>query len=115
MAETYLMHAARYVELNPVRAKLCRVPWRWPWSSAAAHLAGRDDELVRVRPLLERVGSWREFLSEGVSAEEAELFRQHERTGRPLGQSRFLDCLEKALGRTVRPIKPGPKVKKKES
>jgi putative transposase len=40
MDERYLRRAARYVELNPVRAKLCRVPWRWRWSSAAAHVAG---------------------------------------------------------------------------
>ena len=52
MDERYLLRAARYVELNPVRAKLCRVPWRWRWSSAAAHVAGRDDGLVRVAPLL---------------------------------------------------------------
>jgi putative transposase len=42
-----------------VRAKLCRVPWRWRWSSAAAHLAGEDDGVVRVAPLLERVKDWR--------------------------------------------------------
>ena len=109
------MRGARYVGLNPVRARLCRVPRRWPWSSAAAHLAGQDDELVRVGALPERVGSWREFFSEGVCAQEAKLFQHHERTGRPLGPSRLLDRLEKALGRTVRPIKPGPKVKKQES
>ena len=40
MDDRYLLRAARYVELNPVRARLCRVPWRWRWSSAAAHLAG---------------------------------------------------------------------------
>lgn len=28
----------KYVELNPVRAKLCRKPWRYAWSSAAAHV-----------------------------------------------------------------------------
>jgi putative transposase len=30
--------AAKYVELNPVRAKICRLPWRYKWSSAAAHI-----------------------------------------------------------------------------
>ena len=55
MDERYLLRAARYGELNPVRAKLCRVPWRWRWSSVAAHVAGRDDGVVCVSPLLERV------------------------------------------------------------
>jgi putative transposase len=111
MDERYLMRAARYVELNPVRAKLCRAPWRWPWSSAAAHMAGKDDGLVRVRPLLERAGDWRDFLSEGLAADEVELFRCHERTGRPLGEARFLERIEKTLKRVIRPRKRGPRPK----
>ncbi len=114
MDERYLMRAARYVELNPVRAKLCRAPWRWAWSSAAAHVVGKDDGLVCVRPLLQRAGDWRAFLSEGLEADEAELFRHHERTGRPLGQARFLDRIEKTLGRVIRPHKRGPKPKNAE-
>ncbi|MCL5281152.1 MAG: transposase, partial [Planctomycetes bacterium] len=78
--EAYLRRAARYVELNPVRAKLCRVPWRWPWSSAAAHVAGQDDGVVRVAPLLERVKDWRAYLREPREAAEEELWRRHERT-----------------------------------
>jgi putative transposase len=100
------------VELNPVRAKLCRVPWRWRWSSAAAHVAGRDDGLVRVAPLLERVKDWREYLTEPLEAEEEQLWRRHERTGRPLGEPAFLDRIERLLGRIVRPAKRGPKPKR---
>jgi len=111
MDERYLLRAARYVELNPVRAKLCRAPWRWRWSSAAAHVAGRDDGLVRVTPLLKRVKDWREFLMETLEADEAELLRCHERTGRPLGKPAFLDRVEATLGRIVRPAKRGRKPK----
>jgi len=114
MDERYLLRAARYVELNPVRAGLCRVPWRWPWSSAAAHVAGRDDGVVRVAPLLERVNDWREFLTEAGEAE-AELWRRHERTGRPLGEPAFLDRIEALLGRIVRPAKRGPKPKRRKN
>ena len=114
MDERYLLRAARYVELNPVRAKLCRAPWRWRWSSAAAHVAGRDDGVVRVGPLLERVKDWREFPAQAMEADEVELMRSHERTGRPLGESRFLDRIEKTLGRIVRPAKPGRKPKRRE-
>ena len=109
MDEPHLLLAARYVELNPVRARLHRVPWRWRWSSTAAHLKGKDDALCRVAPLLERVSDWREFLGEGVGEEEAELLRSRERTGRPLGDARFIARLERLLGRVLRPGKPGPK------
>jgi putative transposase len=111
--ECYLRRAARYVELNPVRAKLCRVPWRWRWSSAAAHVGGGADGLVHVAPLLERVKNWREYLLEPLEAQE-ELWRLHERTGRPLGEPAFLDRIEGILGRSVRPAKRGPKPKRQE-
>ena len=42
MDEDHLLTAARYVELNPVRAGLVQAPSRYRWSSAAAHLRGRD-------------------------------------------------------------------------
>ena len=62
MDETHLVHAARYVALNPVRAGLCARAGDWAWSSATAHLAGEDDELARVRPLLDRIGDFAAFL-----------------------------------------------------
>ena len=114
MDERHLMLAARYVELNPVRAKLCRVPWRWRWSSAAAHIAGRNDGLVDVAPLLGRVDDWREYLAVGLAPEQAALLRQHERTGRPLGRAAFLRRLETRLGRVLRKKTPGRKLKSKQ-
>ena len=47
MDEPYLLAAARYVELNPLRARLVGSAAEWPWSSAG-DLWGRDDPLVKV-------------------------------------------------------------------
>ncbi len=46
--ESYLLELARYVVLNPVRAKLVRRPRRWPWSSyrATAGQAATPDFLT---------------------------------------------------------------------
>jgi putative transposase len=33
----YLLEVCRYVDLNPVRARMMRDPGRWPWSSYRAH------------------------------------------------------------------------------
>ena len=54
MDEERLMTAARYGASNPVRARLVQRAEDWRWSSGAAHLAGRDDDLVSVAPLLDR-------------------------------------------------------------
>ena len=51
MDEHHLLACARYVELNPVRAQLARRARDWRWSSARAHLAGRDDGWCSVKPL----------------------------------------------------------------
>ncbi len=109
MDQMYLLAAARYIELNPVRAGLVKSPGVYPWSSAAAHLTGRDDKLAKAGPLLELVENWVTFLAEEYSDAEAEAIRRHERTGRPLGNDDFLSKLERALDRSVRPGKPGPK------
>jgi putative transposase len=109
MDEPYLLAAARYVELNPVRAKLVVAPSEYRWSSARAHLKGKDDGLVRVAPLLEIAGRWRRLLTSAVSEEELKAFREHERTGRVLGDEEFQQRLEKQLGRVLRRQTPGPK------
>lgn len=110
MGEEYLIAAARYVELNPMRAGLVRSPADYPWSSAAAHLRGQDDVLVRVAPLLELVPDWGSLLQSGLDETLSQRLRHHERTGRPLGSDGFVRGLERALDRILCRQKPGPKV-----
>ncbi len=63
MDKDHLLTAARYVELNPVRAGLVHAPSRYRWSSAAAHLKGRDDALVQIAPLLQMAPHWRRLFT----------------------------------------------------
>jgi putative transposase len=113
--EAHLLAAARYVELNPVRARLVKQARAWRWSSAKAHLAGQDDRLVRVAPLLERVDDWSAFLRGGIEQESLKTIRGHARTGRPLGGVAFLRRLEKKTGRLLSLRKPGRKPAQKPS
>jgi putative transposase len=107
MDEPHLMACARYVEQNPVKAGLVRRARDWRWSSARAHLAGRDDELCEVGPLLRRCTDWRGLLAEKTQDEELEVLRGHARTGRPLGDEAFLERLEAATGRELKPRRRG--------
>jgi len=107
MDEPYLLAAVRYVELNPVRAGLVADPADWPWSSAKAHLCGRDDRLVRVAPMLAMVADWRGLLDSAIREEELRDLREHGRTGRPLGNAMFVERLERVIGRVLRPGKAG--------
>ena len=107
MDEPYLLAAARYVELNPVRAKLASNAEGWPWSSAKSHLSGRDDRLAKVAPLLAMVADWRGFLDSAIPEEQMRDLREHGRTGRPLGSATFLERLEAMVGRVLKPQKGG--------
>jgi len=111
MDERHTLAAARYIELNPVRAKLVRRAQAYRWSSAAAHLAGQDDRLVRVEPLLDRVPDWRDFLSAGTAESDLDALRKHARNGRPLGDEAFVREVEVITARKLRKAKPGPKPK----
>jgi len=107
MDEKYLLTATCYIELNPVRAGLVSIPEEYPWSSAKAHMKRRNDDFVKVQPLLRMVDDWRQFLSSDVSDEEYELLQRHERTGRPLGSASFIKRLENKLSRILTPQKGG--------
>ena len=106
-----MLAAARVVEMNPVRAGFVQRPEEYGWSSAAAHMTGRDDVLVKVVPLPQLVGDWRAFLSEAANEDGILLLKKHERTGRPLGRQRFAVGREKSLGRRLLRQPPGPKRK----
>ena len=113
MDEDYLATAARYVEMNPVRAGIVKKPWDYKWSSANAHITEKDDGLALVKPLLDRYGNWAKFIYQGLDDKVVDAMRKHSRTGRPLGGDRFVKRLEKKLGRTLAPLKGGRPKKEK--
>ena len=43
----YLLSCMRYIELNPVRARVVAWPGEYPWSSFHANALGRNDPLLR--------------------------------------------------------------------
>ncbi len=108
--ERHLLAAARYAELNPVRAGMVERAEDWPWSSARYHL-GRiaADLLVADRTLLGLVPDaqgWRELLAEADAGAEQSV-RKGSRTGRPAGDLAFARKLERKTGRKLLPGKRG--------
>jgi len=108
--EVYFWHAVAYVERNPVRAKLLRRAWPYPWSSAAAHV-GKDDpsgllDLGRWPELLGR-RDWSAALLRPEDERVLARFRRWTNRGCPLGSKSFLSKLERAVGRRLRPLPVG--------
>ncbi|MBI4376687.1 MAG: transposase [Elusimicrobia bacterium] len=53
--EEGLAEASRYIHLQPLKAGYREKPWRYPWSSCAAHFEGQAGEtLVDTEPVLSR-------------------------------------------------------------
>lgn len=103
----HFWRAMRYVERNPVRARIVRRAWTYPWSSAAAHCGLGDDpaglvDLERWRELA-RGRDWKEELSRRETQEEAEALRRCTQTGRPLADPAFVEEMERKLGRRLAP------------
>ena len=112
MDEQHLFAAFRYVALNPVRARLVTRAQDWSWSSAQAHFAGEDDHVVKVAPVLERVGDFRAFLGEDFDEAFAYAALRHAETiGRPVGSREWLEDMERRTGLALMPGKRGPKPK----
>jgi len=110
MDEDHLMAVARYVALNPVRARLVAKAEDWPWSSVRAHLDGRDDGLVEVAPLIERCGGrFADLIAKPTEPALIAALRAAETIGRPLGADAFLERLAALTGRDPRPGKRGRK------
>ena len=106
--EEHLWAAIRYVERNPIRARLVRKAEHYPWSSAAAHCGGHLDPILA--PLPERrppgTADWGAWLAEREDEKMLLRLRLCTRTGRPIGSKQFLAKLESKLGRRLqaRPI-----------
>jgi putative transposase len=116
MDDSHLMTAVRYVELNPVKARLVRTAEKWRWSSAKAHVTGEPDWFTDLAALAGVHRNWRAMLRRGLEAgdlDEGEVaaIEAHMRTGRPLGSEAFVERLEKSTGRSIKRRKPGRKPK----
>ena len=114
--QQHFWRALRYVETNPVRAKLHRVAWAFPFSSASAHVEDKDgsgllnlDEWRKLSAGL----NWKTILREANDESELKHIRLHTHRGRPLGSVNFLSRMERRLGRRLRPLPVGRPRKKK--
>ena len=114
MDDAHLMTAVRYVELNPVKAKLVKRAEDWRWSSAKAHVGGKGDGLTDLAALAGIHRNWRAMLKHGleagdISPEAEAAIEAHQRTGRPWGDAAFIAGLESLTGRKLARQKPGRK------
>ncbi|MEW6375229.1 MAG: transposase [Thermodesulfobacteriota bacterium] len=54
--DSYLIACGRYVEMNPVRAKIINDPKDYPWSTYQFYAYGKRDDIVDIDPLYQELG-----------------------------------------------------------
>ena len=98
--EAYLWAVARYIEQNPVRAKIVPEPGKYPYSSAPGHIKGMPDEILNEELFTpnERA-EYTKFLKARVPEKEMSQIRYSTKTGKPLGNKGFIEKIKKILRR----------------
>lgn len=92
----YLLRCARYIDLNPVRARMTDDPARFAWSSCAALCAQREDPLLTLHPAQEALGAsaYRALLAEALNHEDLAAIRAYLQQQRAYGRDDFRAMVE---------------------
>ena len=104
-AERYLLVCMRYIELNPVRARMVKSPAQYRWSSYRANGQGHEDQLITphecyralARNQAARQVAYRALFRQQPASEQLSEVRAAWNTGTPLGDDRFRATLERTL------------------
>lgn len=114
-SDAYLLMCMRYIELNPVRAGIAGDPGEYRWSSYQANALAGVDPLVSPHATWQELGrddvarraAYRELFRGGRRPEAVAQVRTALERGEPLGSRRFVDWVERALGRRCVARPPG--------
>jgi len=110
--ERHLHSAVRYIENNPVRAKIVKRAEEYRWSSARGHIEkGSDSLLSGGCHLEEEIKEWEVYLCEKEDNLIVESIRKNALTGRPCGDERFILTIEERLGRELKAKPRGRPIK----
>ena len=114
-SERYLLTCQRYIELNPVRAGIVSTPADFRWSSHRYYAYGTNNPLITPHPVVQALAmgdaqrreAYTALFNETLQPELIALIRTTTNQGWALGSERFLQQVEGATGRSVRPPKRG--------
>lgn len=112
--EKHLYAAIRYVENNPVRAKIVERPEEYKWSSARGHIYKKTDPVLSDDCyLVKEKTDWLAYLMEKEDEVLINTIRKNSKTGRPCGDEDFITTMEKLLGRRLKALPIGRRRSKK--
>jgi putative transposase len=113
----YVLGCYRYIELNPVRARMVDHPSSYLWSSFAVNSGMRSDPLITPHAELEalatdpdkRYSAYRRLFENRMDAVLVQSIRTATNAGYPLASQAFKERVLAPLGWKMEPRKPGPR------
>jgi putative transposase len=114
-SEGYLLACCRYIELNPVRARMVAAAQDYPWSSCRARLGYARSAILDLDPCYQGLGTdesarrerYREFLQDGIPEGEWALIRTAVQRGQLTGDDIFCEQVAAVLRRRIENRGPG--------
>lgn len=96
LTESYALACYRYIEANPVRARLAATAAQYPWSSYGANGEGKPDALLRPHPVYaalgqspeQRIRAYAGLCAETLPEQIVEEIRKAIRVGSAIGARR---------------------------
>ena len=119
----HLLVVLRYIEANPLRARMVADPAAYRWSSFPQHGMGRDDPLLNPFPEWEELGQtegerrkrWRAKVRAVQDEPELDAVRRSLRSGRPFGAADWTEGMAERLGIELNPRPRGRPPKEKRT
>lgn len=119
-SERYLLICCRYIELNPVRARMVEAPADYRWSSYRHHALGHADPVITDQAQYLALGAteaarrqaYQELCRNQLEPGELKRIREALNLGLVLGDDRFREQIEQALNRSVRVARRGRPTKR---
>ncbi|MEQ9009460.1 MAG: transposase, partial [Ekhidna sp.] len=113
--EKYLLTVSRYIELNPVRARMVDHPVEYPWSSYRNNGAGVPIRLITHHPVYLRLGRsnserqrrYRALFDQEMPKLTLDQIRMAANKSWVLGDGHFKRQVEKQLGYRIPPLPRG--------
>jgi putative transposase len=114
-ANEYLFSLYRYIELNPVRAKMVNDPSEYLWSSYQCNGLGKPSELISYHPLYQDLGvsakerqkNYRGLFSDALGRTMVNNIRSSVNKGVVLGNELFAAQIQELSGRRAMAGKKG--------
>lgn len=114
-SERYLLACMAYIDLNPVRAGLVTNAADYAWSSYAHYAGIRADKLLTPHPLVWNLGNtpfareaaYAQLVQAGLTSVQQSALTEAALHGWALGESEFLNALQKETPRRLRKSAPG--------